>query len=149
MYLNIWSHQQFQKTSSRVFQCLGYPVTLVSWHRVIMCLLKSGFQGMYIFSQKQSKLSTFDHSIEYTILLASCWSSCTTFAMGFSWSLVLLPCHILENRSFLSPLSFTSSKAQIARSSGQRMTMFSLSEDLSSQSEHLNKVFSLPIEHPG
>jgi len=70
----------------------------------------------------------FDHSEECAVPLVECRSSCVALAMGFSWSPFQFPLHMSDKIFCSMPVSSTPSKARTARNSGQRRTMFSLSE---------------------
>jgi len=70
----------------------------------------------------------FDHSEECIASLAELQSSCAILAMGSSWSPFRLPLQMLDKIFCSMPASSTPSRARTARNSGQRRTMFSLSE---------------------
>ena len=83
---------------------------------------------MYIFPWNQSRLSMFNHSEKCTALLEEPQSSCAALTMGFSWSLFLFPLQMSNGIFYSMPVSSTPSRACTAKNSGQRRTIFSLSE---------------------
>jgi len=72
----------------------------------------------------------FDHSEECTVPLAERQSSHAALAMGSSWSPFRFPLRMSDRIFCSTPVSSTPSRAHTARNSGQRRTMFSLSEAL-------------------
>jgi len=72
----------------------------------------------------------FNHSEECTVLLAERWSSRAALVMGSSWSLFQFPLCMSDKIFCSTPGSSTPSRACTARNSGQRRTIFSLSEAL-------------------
>jgi len=69
----------------------------------------------------------FNYSEECTVLLVEPWSSRTTLAIDFSWSLLQFPLQMLDRIFCSSPVNSTPSRVCTTRDFGQRRTMFSLS----------------------
>ena len=99
----------------------------MSWQRATICLHRSRLHGTYIFPWNQSRPSMFDHSEEYTSLLAEPWSSRTVFAIDFSWSLLRFSLWMSDKILCSSPVNSTPSRVCTAMDSSQRRTMFLLS----------------------
>jgi len=70
----------------------------------------------------------FDYSEECMASLAELWSFHATLAMSSSWSPFWFPLRMSDKIFYSTPASSIPSRARTARNSGQRRTMFSLSE---------------------
>jgi len=104
---------------------------------------------MYIFPWNQSRPSMFNHSKECTVPLVEPRSSRAALAIGSSWSPFWFPLRMSDKIFCSTPVSSTPSSTRTARNSGQRRTMFLLSEAPFLWSALLDSVSGLPMVRLG